>query len=1407
MKKRLLSIFLAALMLTSSSVVAMAAKKPKEEAADGGKKNLFEHISGLDTADQVSLLSGYNGTVSFETGDKVSGRGSAKFDANSKINSGVNVAMNIYPGETYDISFDVKTNTAADSMQVHFFFDANASAYKTLKTIPGGASPTWQHHEFTWTWDGTCNLTGQFLEGKGRLQFRNGSGNSVHTMYLDNISIMPHGNVPDAQYPALKPASSKEEEKLPDFEGPASFGVYAPKTSGSRTFADVKGHWAEETINTLAINNYVDGIDESNYSPNTNLTRAQFVKMVTDILNLTPPAYTADYKDVNGDEWYAPYLQIATNLSLLDPALTFGGFFYPDRAITREEAASIATRFAVLKEAQKAENAITFSDEADISAWAKNAVKDAAAYGLINGYETGKYLPKNLITRAEAAQILYRIAEISTRFAIYVDAQTGNDKNDGSMKAPLKTVQAARDMVRKYNDHMQNDIYVYIKGEQKLEGGLKLGVEDSGSNGHTVVYTSWGDEKATLSTGRDFSGFSLHDAEKNIYKVYVGTGMTARQAWFNGTRGILARTISGLANDCQWNERPETYISSDRWLLDLSPEEVEEIEMWYLLNYIVVMARMERVEEAEDGRVITVPNQANWNTVKDRVIYWANQQHEFPAYLTNSYQFLSHPGEFYIDKREGFLYYIPRDGEDMESMVLTLPMGERIVEVRGDSEAEPVHNLKFDNLIFKENDWKLMYNAPILRTQQNMMTADTGLGNTLDIPAGLDVYYGWYVDVTNCDFTRLGTKGIFFHEGIKYCNIIGNEVYDVAINGINVGEPLVNALDPEPLKYTEGCNVSNNYVHDIGYDYGIAAAITMGYAKDMKFLHNTITNVPYTGLHIGWGHDSNRATGTYMTNYEIAYNFINETQNAETFDGGSIYTLGAQNKPYDKIQSTIHHNYTKNNRNAYTYLYLDQGTTSTHWYENVVDTRDVYAYEYSLLSSPESLMNKDMYYMMTYYSNITDNIVENNYSTTGVSRTSAPDNIYGDVFVYPDANWPEEAQKIVDEAGIAPEYEDNFNLSGPKYIVAKQKEYILSANESVQLQVEVHGLHNEKYPLSAGNVRFEISDPEALTIDENGVATSTGKPAQVWVMVYGEIDGVVTTKKLCINAGDQPDHVEIGLEQLNILSGYTATLPLKVVSMMGLDMGEPDEIEITSTDPSVATADSSTKTVSALKEGSVTLTITSKKDGRTFVTELPVKVIGGTSSEEAAKLPFEKMSMNPLSWTSGATATGNGLTVSGNPAYYSEINNKLIGFDMVISEGNGWPSLMLCAADKMQSGINSQTIYLIGFLPDFIEVQRFVKGNRTYLFGDDLSLTPLVGPGIPNYDKSLYSYNGEPISVVVGALEGENGGTRLILTVNGKNLLDYTDTDADAIPPTGCFGVYTQNEGTFKFLPYSGKTQ
>lgn len=95
------------------------------------------------------------------------------------------------------------------------------------------------------------------------------------------------------------------------------------------------------------------------------------------------------------------------------------------------------------------------------------------------------------------------------KMRIYVNAQTGNDKNPATAEAPLKTIERARDLAKENACDMQEDIVIYLKGKFRLRDTFKLDYTHSGCNGYNIVYTSWDKEKAVITMADEYTGFTL----------------------------------------------------------------------------------------------------------------------------------------------------------------------------------------------------------------------------------------------------------------------------------------------------------------------------------------------------------------------------------------------------------------------------------------------------------------------------------------------------------------------------------------------------------------------------------------------------------------------------------------------------------------------------------------------------------------------------------------------------------------------------------------------------------------------------------------------------------------------------------------------------------------------------------
>ena len=134
------------------------------------------------------------------------------------------------------------------------------------------------------------------------------------------------------------------------------------------------------------------------------------------VLNMISREKSA-FKDYNGDEWFVPYIQIAVSNDVINGINEEK--FGVGMSITREDSAVIVARTmsaSGYRTLNKAE--LTFADNFAISDYAYDAIAKLHHEKIINGYTDGTFAPKNTITRAEAAVMIYRAFTVVNREAM-----------------------------------------------------------------------------------------------------------------------------------------------------------------------------------------------------------------------------------------------------------------------------------------------------------------------------------------------------------------------------------------------------------------------------------------------------------------------------------------------------------------------------------------------------------------------------------------------------------------------------------------------------------------------------------------------------------------------------------------------------------------------------------------------------------------------------------------------------------------------------------------------------------------------------------------------------------------------------------------------------------------------------
>ncbi len=122
--------------------------------------------------------------------------------------------------------------------------------------------------------------------------------------------------------------------------------------------------------------------------------------------------------------------------------------------------------------------------------------------------------PKEISTQESSEQVPVEYQEIeNVSLSVYV-ANDGDDSNDGSLESPFKSLEKARDYLRKYKEKEglfpEGNIVVYLRGgTYPTLRTFTLGAEDAGTAQSPVIYSAYRGERVTVSGGMDLPASSL----------------------------------------------------------------------------------------------------------------------------------------------------------------------------------------------------------------------------------------------------------------------------------------------------------------------------------------------------------------------------------------------------------------------------------------------------------------------------------------------------------------------------------------------------------------------------------------------------------------------------------------------------------------------------------------------------------------------------------------------------------------------------------------------------------------------------------------------------------------------------------------------------------------------------------
>lgn len=539
----------------------------------------------------------------------------------------------------------------------------------------------------------------------------------------------------------------------------------------------------------------------------------------------------------------------------------------------------------------------------------------------------------------------------------------GSDFNDGTRQSPKATLTSAlrqaREWRRTEDNRIQGGITIYMEGgTYAFYEPVFIRPEDSGTKESPTIIHSVDDEKVILSGGISINGW------KKQGKVWVadvpvfnGRPLDFRQLWVNGKKAVRARDVEDfekMNRICSVDEKNEIlYVPavSIRRLIDnkgnLKAKYAEMVlhQMWCVANL-----RIRSVEVQGDSAAI------RFHQPESRIQFehpWPRPMvtkdgHNSAFYLTNARELQDVPGEWYHDIDARKVYYYPREGEKMQEAEVIVPAVETLVRVEGTLD-RPVCHIRFEKITFSYTTWMRPSEKGHVPLQAGMYLTDgyridpkmqrNYLNHPLDNQgwlgrpaAAVRVVAARQIDFERCRFEHLGSTGLDYEEVVQGGVVRGCLFRDIAGNGLLVGSfsPAAHEthLPYNPADRREVCTqqqINNCYFTEIGNEDWGCLAIAAGYVGDVNIEHNEISEVPYSGISLGWGWTQ---TVNCMRNNRVHANLIHHYAK-HMYDVAGIYTLGSQPKSY-VTENCVHSIYKPgyvHDPNHWFYLYTDEGSS------------------------------------------------------------------------------------------------------------------------------------------------------------------------------------------------------------------------------------------------------------------------------------------------------------------------------------------------------------------------------------------------------------------------------------------------------------------------------------------------
>jgi len=354
----------------------------------------------------------------------------------------------------------------------------------------------------------------------------------------------------------------------------------------------------------------------------------------------------------------------------------------------------------------------------------------------------------------------------------------------------------------------------------------------------------------------------------------------------------------------------------------------------------------------------------------------------------------SDEGTFWVDAEKGKVYVNAQSSNDV--LIAIVPDLVTLVSGAG------VQDVSFKNVRFEYATYNQATTPEGFIEQQSgalVYAPSSECDETTWYPMQSNIVFTDSSGVTfsECEFRSLGAGGLQFHGGGQGHVVSDCLFEDISGTAIQLGEyDTANVTDKSKQIFDN--KIVDNVVRNVANEYHGTCGIQVGYSASTVISHNTLYDLPYSGISIGWGWG--RSDPSYAANNVVNANIIHDFK-LLLGDGGGIYALSAQ------ANSTIDGNWLYN---------MGKGAGGGAYYP---DQSSAYWTISNNVFSNSSFCSDDCEWLHVWQDSIHDiNVIHSYVDTTTYENNGIDVSMDNTVVVKDGDKWPQEAKNIMDSAGV-----------------------------------------------------------------------------------------------------------------------------------------------------------------------------------------------------------------------------------------------------------------------------------------------------------------------------------------------------------------------------------------------------